>query len=382
LPERSYDQLSSGLDAELIRGLIAVKHAGGLVVGMRLDAHGRPQRIHDLMLVAAGEEAVGLAYAPVDADGTARRLNASGVSASRAALPLLVDRAAQTLGIKHRAGIIDFACGQMFQYIPMQDVLGWASTDPQRLRMLTGKSVFIGKVGPDDDPMRQPLSLAAWDPSASEPPGVILLAQTLRALESGRILPTLPALLQIALTMLCACVVLIGGLWRTWSGVAAITAAVIAAVYAAYIGGLFIPPAALLLAIVLGATARSSFEAFEQRRFRLAIQRQFGGYVSPSVLDAMLAGEIDPSQPRQYANLAFLFADLRGFTPLTEAQPAEEVLTLLNRYYDAITPAIHRHEGTIDNFRGDGILAISGYRVRPAMRRGVQCLQQSTCSID
>ena len=58
--------------------------------------------------------------------------------------------------------------------------------------------------------------------------------------------------------------------------------------------------------------------------------------------------------------MAFLFADLRGFTALSERESPETVLDLLNRYYAAITPALHAHGGTIDNFRGDGVMVMFG----------------------
>ena len=118
---------------------------------------------------------------------------------------------------------------------------------------------------------------------------------------------------------------------------------------------------------------RSIIEGVEQRRARLAVERQFGGYVSQNLLEAILKGEVDPTQPRKYTNIAFLFADLRGFTTLTEKLPAAEVLALLNRYYEAVIPAIHSFDGTIDNFRGDGILAIFGAprRADDAPRRAV-----------
>src|SRR4029079_7971089 len=66
LPERSYDDLIPGSNAELIRGLIMAKHAAALAIGLRLDAHVRPQRIDPILLAAAGQEAFGLAYASVD----------------------------------------------------------------------------------------------------------------------------------------------------------------------------------------------------------------------------------------------------------------------------------------------------------------------------
>jgi adenylate cyclase len=109
-----------------------------------------------------------------------------------------------------------------------------------------------------------------------------------------------------------------------------------------------------------GATLRSAWESLEHWRYRVIIERQFAGYVSQNLFDAILAGEVDPATPRRYPTLGFLFADLRGFTTMSQQLPPEEVLDLLNRYYEAITPAIHRYEGTIDNFRGDGILAIFG----------------------
>ena len=360
LPEQSYDNLIPGLDAELIRGVNAAKHAGQLIVGLRLDAQGRPQRIEDLLLAAVGRDAIGLAYVSVDRDGVARRIDAPR-SEGGARAPLLADRIAGALGLKPRAGIIDFACGKPFTYLPMHDVVTLGRDHPSELAAaFSGKIVLLGTVGPDEDPVRQPLSVASWDPATRTPPGVVLIAQTARALESGRILGELPGAAVALLVALGAAVVFVGGAWNTWIAAALTSVLLLVAGYIAYLAGLFVPPAGPLAAIVLGATVRSTFEAFEHRRFRRTIERQFAGYVSENLLQAILAGEVDPRQPRKYANLGFLFADIRGFTTMVEKSPPGEVLALLNRYYEAITPAIHMFDGTIDNFRGDGILAIFG----------------------
>jgi adenylate cyclase len=58
--------------------------------------------------------------------------------------------------------------------------------------------------------------------------------------------------------------------------------------------------------------------------------------------------------------MAFMFADLRGFTGWSERTEPEQVLEVLNRYYGAVTPIVHFHGGTIDNFRGDGIMVMFG----------------------
>jgi len=54
------------------------------------------------------------------------------------------------------------------------------------------------------------------------------------------------------------------------------------------------------------------------------------------------------------------FADIRGFTPLAERLPAEEVVSLLNDVLTSMTNSIFRYEGTIDKFLGDGLMAVFG----------------------
>jgi adenylate cyclase len=53
-----------------------------------------------------------------------------------------------------------------------------------------------------------------------------------------------------------------------------------------------------------------------------------------------------------------LYADLRGFTPLSEKLEPEEVGTLLNRYYQICTDAIFTNGGTLDKFIGDSVMAL------------------------
>jgi adenylate cyclase len=78
--------------------------------------------------------------------------------------------------------------------------------------------------------------------------------------------------------------------------------------------------------------------------------------------------------------LAILFADIRGFTPFAEVLPPYDVVHVLNRYFHRVGQAISRHGGHIDNYMGDGLLALFGLEqpngaVLQAVKAGLEMLE-------
>lgn len=80
--------------------------------------------------------------------------------------------------------------------------------------------------------------------------------------------------------------------------------------------------------------------------------------VSPEIAAQLLRdGATLGGEERQ---VTVLFADLRGFTTLSEQLPAPELLALLNRYLDRMSTALEAHGGVIDKYIGDAIMALFG----------------------
>ncbi|HNP69754.1 MAG TPA: GAF domain-containing protein [Kouleothrix sp.] len=103
-------------------------------------------------------------------------------------------------------------------------------------------------------------------------------------------------------------------------------------------------------------TAIKELERREQERLRSVFRR----YVSPQVVEEVLAGGGDIGAPVE-RDLVVIFADIRGYTALTEGLPPRVLVEqVLNRYFTAMTDALHRHGGTIDKFLGDGLIGVFG----------------------
>lgn len=89
---------------------------------------------------------------------------------------------------------------------------------------------------------------------------------------------------------------------------------------------------------------------------RLEAQRRlFERMVSPAVIE-----QLDPDKLQlggKRAEITVLFADIRGFTSLSERLSPEQLVTVLNRYLSTAADAVLTQEGTIDKFLGDAIMA-------------------------
>jgi len=90
------------------------------------------------------------------------------------------------------------------------------------------------------------------------------------------------------------------------------------------------------------------------------IKQAFTRYVAREVVEEILK---DPEQillTGERREVSVLFSDMRGFTPLSERLSPEEVVALLNEFYTLMIDTIFQHEGTLDKFLGDAVMAVFG----------------------
>jgi adenylate cyclase len=90
------------------------------------------------------------------------------------------------------------------------------------------------------------------------------------------------------------------------------------------------------------------------------IKRAFSSYVARQVVDEILKHPDEITFSGERRDVTVIFCDMRGFTPLTERLPPEEVVAALNDFYSLMIDLTVKHDGTINKFLGDAVMAIFG----------------------
>lgn len=96
---------------------------------------------------------------------------------------------------------------------------------------------------------------------------------------------------------------------------------------------------------------------FKEAGKRKQIKGIFDQYVPPAHIDQMLEDPDSINLTGQRKEMTVLFSDIRSFTTISEQLTANQLANLLNRYFSPITKSIFEHQGTIDKYVGDMVMA-------------------------
>ncbi len=112
---------------------------------------------------------------------------------------------------------------------------------------------------------------------------------------------------------------------------------------------------AFLIAVVMWRARTTLRRQLEAERDHHTMSSIFGRFVPQTIVNAMVAGRGALTPVERQATV--LFADIAGFTSMTERAGAARTVEILNAYFDEVTQIIGAHNGIVTQFQGDAVLA-------------------------
>jgi adenylate cyclase len=259
-------------------------------------------------------------------------------------------------------------------------------------RVVTGEVApdsFRGRIvliGPTSEPMHDVFA-TPFTRGGNLMPGVEIHANALETYLTGTRLRAVPpatsaALAAVAALLAAALVVRLHAL-KALAVVALLWAVGMVAAYVAFVTAhvwLRALAPTVGLALGYGVTVVDHFVREQRERRRLA------QFFSPEVLREVVRHRHEHSLGSSRRLLTVLFADIRGFTALSEKLEPEEVAAMLREYLTEMTEVIFKHGGTVDKYMGDCIMALYNvpfedpHHVGNALRTALE-LQERTLAV-
>jgi len=247
-----------------------------------------------------------------------------------------------------------------FPYISAYDILN-DSVKPQAYNKLEGAIVLVGTSAIGLADLRA-------TPMGVQYPGVEVHANVLEGLLQPQILKFRPdwsdALVAIYLvtigTLLSWLMPKLGPMRMATTGGIMIALTITSNVLLWQHANMELPLVTAVVLIIAITMYNIATGFFQESRQRQQIKSIFNQYVPPAHIDKMLSAPDSVNMEGERKELTVLFSDIRSFTSISEQLTANQLKALLNRYFDPITENIFNHQGTIDKYVGDMVMAFWG----------------------
>lgn len=115
----------------------------------------------------------------------------------------------------------------------------------------------------------------------------------------------------------------------------------------------------LICACVLGVSARRFNNLLLAQASAERERANLARYFSPNVVDQLSQND-EPLKKISKQDIAVMFVDIVGFTPYAAARAPEQVITTLREFHGLMEAEVFRHQGTLDKYLGDGLMATFG----------------------
>ena len=237
---------------------------------------------------------------------------------------------------------------------------------------LEGKLVLIAPTAVGFDSRPTPFSGSA--------PGVEIHASVIDNLLRGRGLVRPPWLVPVEAAAIVVLAVATGILitWRAFAG--ALGALALYAIYAAgsqlafAFQGTVVSLVYPFVMVIAGTIAGLGYQYATEARQRLWVRNAFERYVGGEVADLLAREPERLGLGGEKRELSILFTDIRGFSGLSERMAPEALAELLTEHLGAQTSIVFRHEGFVDKYIGDAVMAFWGAPLDAADHAHRACL--------
>jgi adenylate cyclase len=250
-------------------------------------------------------------------------------------------------------------------YGPFKDFPAWSATDVLHGRIpaeqMKGKLVVVGAT-----------ALGTWDqrvtPFDGFAPGVITHATFMENVLRGELLVRSQTVVAVEVVMLLVTASVLAFLFARVSSLLSAPTLVATSALSVGVAVLALERWNLLLAVALPIMqmfaiflAATSYRFFNEEKQRRKARETFSRFLAPAIVEQVLEREGTIKLGGEKRELTCLFADIRGFTTISERLDPHVLLEVLNEYLTPMTDIIvSGHQGTLDKYIGDAIMAFWG----------------------